>query len=360
MYSLIRPLLFRLDPEKAHDIVINTLAALSGSAMAMRAMRVRQRPADANAVTFMGLTAANGVGLAAGLDKDARAFPALRALGFGWVETGTVTPRPQPGNDKPRLFRLESDRALINRMGFNSCGIDRFIGNLASRRSRYDTILGVNIGKNARTPMADAEADYLQALEKVYPYADYVAVNISSPNTQSLRDLQHVERLKVFIDALLDKRDALAEAQGRRVPVALKLSPDLPTGDLPPICDVLRDRGVDGVIATNTTTSRPTTLQSPGRVETGGLSGRPLESLATRVVAALHEHLGGSVPIIGAGGVEDANTAARKLAAGALAVQCYTAFIYQGPPLVQRLQAVAAGGPPSRAAGRPTAPERRR
>lgn len=357
MYSLIRPLLFRLDAERAHDIVMNTLAALSGSAMAMRAMRARRPAAGAEAVSFMGLTAANGNGLAAGLDKNARAFPALRALGFGWIETGTVTPRPQPGNDRPRLFRLESDRALINRMGFNSCGVDRFVDNVAARRGGYDTILGVNIGKNAATPMEDAAADYLYGLEKVYPCADYVAVNISSPNTQSLRDLQHVDRLKALIDALLDKRDTLAAACGRRVPVALKLSPDLAAGELPSICDVLRDRGVDGVIATNTTISRPESLESAARGEAGGLSGRPLEPLATRVVAALHQHLGESVPIIGAGGVEDADTAARKLAAGALAVQCYTAFIYQGPPLIRRLLESGAGGPPTRAAGRPGTPE---
>lgn len=342
MYSLIKPLLFRLDPERAHDIVIGTLAALSGSAMAMRAMRARRRPAGAEAVTFMGLTAANGFGLAAGLDKDARAFPALGALGFGWIETGTVTPHPQPGNDRPRLFRLERDRALINRMGFNSCGLDRFIDNLTSRRRHYDSILGVNIGKNARTPMDQAEDDYLYGLERVYPYADYVAVNISSPNTRSLRDLQQIERLKVFIDALLDKRDRLAAAQGRRVPVTLKLSPDLPDTDLQPICALLRDRGVDGAIATNTTITRPPALQDPARSETGGLSGRPLEPLATRVVAALHEHLGGSVPVIGAGGVEDADTAARKLAAGARVVQCYTAFVYQGPALLRRLRSPTA------------------
>lgn len=359
MYSLIRPLLFRLDPERAHDIVINTLAALSGSAMAMRAMHTIRRPLDTAPVTLMGLAAANGFGLAAGLDKDARAFPALRALGFGWVEVGTVTPRPQPGNDKPRLFRLESDRAMINRMGFNGCGVDRFIENLSSRRSRYDSILGVNIGKNARTPMERAEEDYLYALETVYPFADYVTVNVSSPNTRSLRDLQHVERLKVFIDALLDKRDALAGTQGRRIPIAVKLSPDLPPGDLPPICELLRDRGVDGVIATNTTTSRPANLQSSAGGEAGGLSGRPLEPLATRVVASLHEHLGGSVPIIGAGGVEDAETAARKRSAGADAVQCYTAFIYQGPRLLHRLAASGAGGPPVDAAGRPGASEPR-
>lgn len=338
MYSLIRPLLFRLDPERAHDIVVNALAALSGSAMAMRAMHARRRASTAADVTFMGLSAANRFGLAAGLDKDARAFPALQALGFGWIETGTVTPRPQPGNARPRLFRLPPDRALINRMGFNSCGIERFIANLASRRRRCDSILGINIGKNAGTAVDRAEDDYLYALERVYPYADYVAVNISSPNTRSLRELQHIDRLGGFVAALLDKRDALAKDHGRKVPVALKLSPDLPPDELPRLCDLLQDRGVDGVIATNTTTVRPAELRDSHKVETGGLSGRPLEPLATRIVAALHEHLRGGVPVIGAGGVEDAETARRKFSAGAVAVQCYTAFIYQGPRLLRRLQ----------------------
>lgn len=360
MYSLIKPLLFRLDPERAHEIVINTLAALSGSAMAMRAMRARRRPLDTDPAVFMGLTAANGIGLAAGLDKDARAFPALRALGFGWIEVGTVTPQPQAGNTRPRLFRLEQDRALINRMGFNSCGIDRFVANLARRRDRYDSILGVNIGKNAQTPMEHAEDDYLYALDKIYPYADYVTVNISSPNTRSLRELQHVERLKVFIDALLDRRDALAAAADRRVPIALKLSPDIVDDELPAVCELLRDRAIDGVIATNTTISRPTDLRSPGRGETGGLSGRPLEPLATRMVESLCRHLDGHVPVVGVGGVEDAETARRKLAAGACALQCYTAFVYQGPALIRRFNHSEAGGPPARTAGRPDPPQPRR
>jgi dihydroorotate dehydrogenase len=356
MYSLIRPLLFRLDPERAHDIVLAVLGSLSASDMAMRAMRARGTVASGRTGHFMGLTAPGDVGLAAGLDKDARAFPALRALGFGWIEVGTVTPRPQPGNDRPRLFRLERDRALINRMGFNSRGVDRFIEALAARRHRYDSVLGINIGKNADTPMDRAEDDYLYALERVHPYADYVTVNISSPNTQSLRELQHVDRLASFVDVLLGRRDALQQANGRRVPIAFKLSPDIREEELPAICRVLRERSVDGVIATNTTTSRPANLHGAARAEAGGLSGRPLETLATRVVAALYQHLGGEVPIIGAGGVEDAATAERKRAAGACAVQCYTAFIYQGPRLFHRLKPTAAGGPPTDAAGRPAAP----
>lgn len=341
MYSLIKPLLFRLDPERSHDLVMNTLAALSGSAIAMRAIRAR-RPAGSGAASFMKLEAANGFGLAAGLDKDARAFPALRALGFGWVEVGTVTPRPQPGNDKPRLFRLEGDRALINRMGFNSCGVERFIHNLSSRRARYDSILGVNIGKNARTPIERAEEDYLYVFESVYPHADYVAVNVSSPNTQSLRDLQHVERLRILLGALRDKRRHLQDRHERGVPIAVKLSPDLPAETLKPLCELLCELGVDGVIATNTTISRPAGLA--GRERDGGLSGPPLEPLSTEMIAALHEHLGERIPIIGAGGVEDAATVARKHSAGARAVQCYTAFVYQGPRLLQRLQ--RGGGEP--------------
>ncbi|MBS1270645.1 MAG: Dihydroorotate dehydrogenase (quinone) [Gammaproteobacteria bacterium] len=341
MYSLIKPLLFRLEPERAHNIVIDTLAALSGSAMGMRAMRVRRPPiSKAGAVSFMNLTASNRFGLAAGLDKDARAFPALRALGFGWIEVGTVTPRPQPGNEKPRLFRLTNERALINRMGFNSCGMGQFIRNIASRRLHYDSILGVNIGKNARTPIDRAEDDYVYALEKVYPYADYVAVNVSSPNTQSLRDLQHVERLKTLVGALLSKREKLRGIDNRRVPIAIKLAPDLPGETLGPICEMLRTEGVDGVIATNTTAMRPKALTGPHKGQTGGLSGPPLEALATRVIAGLHEHLGEDLPIIGVGGVEDAAGAARKISAGARAVQCYTAFIYRGPGLLERLQSL--------------------
>lgn len=330
--------MFRLDPERAHDVVIDTLSAMSGSAMVMRSMRARRRRDQSVPVSFMNLTAANRFGLAAGLDKDARAFPALGALGFGWIEVGTVTPRPQPGNDKPRLFRLVDDRALINRMGFNSCGVERFIDNLSRRREHYDSILGINIGKNAATPLDRAEVDYLEALERVYPHADYVTVNISSPNTRSLRDLQNTDRLKAMIDALLGKRERLRERHDRYVPIAVKLSPDLPDGDLAPICKLLVELSVDGVIATNTTTTRPDCLGSRHKTQSGGLSGPPLESLATRVVAALHEQLGGRIPIIGVGGVEDAVTAEQKLSAGAQAVQCYTAFIYQGPKLLDRLQ----------------------
>lgn len=342
MYSLIRPLLFRLDAERAHDVVMATLAALSGSAMAMRAMRARRPRAARGGACVMGLSVANGIGLAAGLDKQARAFPALQALGFGWVEVGTVTPRPQAGNPRPRLFRLREDRALVNRMGFNSVGVERFIANLASRRRHCDAPLGINIGKNAATPVADAEADYLHALEQVYGHADYVAVNISSPNTESLRTLQHSARLERFIDTLLRRRDALADRHGRRVPLAFKLAPDLADHELAPVCAVLRGRGVDGVIATNTTVQRPARLASPAAAQAGGLSGRPLEARATRMVGALHAELGGQIPIIGVGGVEDPTSLARKLAAGAVAVQCYTAFIYQGPGLARRLAAAFA------------------
>lgn len=305
--------------------------------MAMRAMRLRKPRLRSTPASFMNLIAANQFGLAAGLDKDASAFPALAALGFGWVEVGTVTPRPQPGNSKPRLFRLERDRALINRMGFNSCGVERFIENLSKKRKYYDTVLGINIGKNAATPMDRAEEDYLYALEHVYPHADYIAVNISSPNTPSLRDLQHVDRLKRMVESLLGRRERLRVQHDRYVPVAVKLSPDLSTTDVQRICNVLSEQAIDGVIATNTTTTRPECLRSDQKEQDGGLSGAPLESLATEVVANLHENLGSRIPIIGVGGVEDADTAEKKLSAGACAVQSYTAFIYQGPRLLNRL-----------------------
>lgn len=339
MYSLIKPLLFRLDPERAHDVVMSVLAALSGSSMAMRAMRVHRPPAGREPVSFMGLAPVAPYGLAAGLDKDGRAFPALGALGFGWVEIGTVTPRPQPGNDKPRLFRLPRERALINRMGFNSRGVDALTHSVAARRGHYDAILGINIGKNARTPLNRAADDYVEALRAVHPLADYVAINVSSPNTASLRELQHIDHLRSLLRALSKERDELEASSGRRVPIAVKLSPDLPEAELHPVCDVMREAGVDGVIATNTTTSRPPGLAGPGRDEAGGLSGPPMEPIATRMVAALHGTLGGDLPIIGVGGIEDAATATRKLSAGAVAVQCYTAFIYQGPRLIRHLSA---------------------
>jgi len=337
MYSLIKPLLFRLDPERAHDVVIGVLGALSASPAAMRAMRRRRAAAADQAVEIMGLRAANRFGLAAGLDKDGRAFPALRALGFGWVEIGTVTPKPQPGNPRPRLFRLTRERALINRMGFNSQGVEALLRNVTARRGHYDSILGVNIGKNAATPLERAADDYLHALRAVHPVADYVAINISSPNTASLRDLQHVDHLGALMGALSGERDALHDATGRRLPIAVKLSPDLAEHELRPVCEVLGEHRIDAVIATNTTTHRPAGLSHRDREQAGGLSGRPLEALATRTVAALHGILGADIPVIGVGGVEDAATAARKLAAGAKVVQCYTAFIYQGPGLVNRL-----------------------
>jgi len=339
MYALIRPLLFRLDPERAHDVVMGVLAALSGSPLAMRAMAVRRPRPRQDPVSFMGLKPVCPWGVAAGLDKDGRAFPALRALGFGWVEIGTVTPRPQPGNERPRLFRLPRERALINRMGFNSCGVAALRRNVDTRRRHYDSILGINIGKNARTPLDQAADDYVQALRAVHAIADYIAVNISSPNTESLRELQHIDRLAALLRALARERDALHGSSGRRVPLAVKLSPDLAGDELGPLCEVLREQGIDGVIATNTTIHRPAALAGRDRDQRGGLSGPPLETLATGVVAALHDRLQGAVPIIGAGGVGDAAAAARKRAAGAVAVQCYTGFVYQGPGLARHLSA---------------------
>jgi len=343
MYSLIKPLLFRLDAERSHDLVMAVLAALSRSSMALRAMRAAGRR-DAGPVGFMGLTTANGVGLAAGLDKDARAFPALLALGFGWVEVGTVTPRPQPGNPKPRLFRLTGDRALINRLGFNSRGLEAFLASVAARRPLdRDGVLGINIGKNAATPVESAADDYLYALERVYPWADYVAVNISSPNTRSLRELQQADRLAGLLTALAGRRERLKHRHGRYVPLAVKLAPDLEDDALAPVCELLAEAGIDGVIATNTTTARPETLTSRLKVEAGGLSGAPLEPLATHKVEALRRRLDERIPIIGVGGVEDADGVRRKLEAGACAVQCYTAFIYQGPALLHALGTRRAG-----------------
>ncbi len=280
----------------------------------------------------MGLEFPNPVGLAAGLDKDAAHIDALASLGFGFIEVGTVTPRPQPGNPKPRLFRLPEQNALINRFGFNNVGVDEFLRNRA--RARWNGIVGINIGKNADTPPERAVDDYEIGLEKVYAHAAYVTVNISSPNTKGLRSLQEKSSLETLLGRLNDKRTALEQKHGKRVPLALKVAPDLQDGDIRDIADAVRRHRFDAVIATNTTVSREGVESSPLAREAGGLSGAPIKARATEVLRRFVFHLKNEIPLIGAGGIMSGADAAEKKAAGATLVQLYTGLIYRGPQLV--------------------------
>lgn len=336
MYKLIRPLLFTLDPETAHDVTLGlmrTAYQLPGVPALARACCVKSAPALPTRI--MGLDFPNPVGLAAGLDKNARVVRPLFDMGFGWLELGTVTPRPQPGNPKKRMFRLPRHEAIINRMGFNSAGLEVFLANLA--RQPRSGILGINIGKNRDTPAGRAVDDYLPALRAVYPHADYIAINISSPNTPGLRDLQDAAPLSALLGALKSEQAQLAQQHQRYVPLALKIAPDLPDSDIDTIAQTVRTHGFDAVIATNTTLTRPGLTTDPTAAETGGLSGRPLKALATHVIRRLYLNLGGRIPIIGVGGISSADDAWEKLVAGADLVQIYSALIYQGPGLVPRL-----------------------
>ena len=333
-YSLARPFLFGLDPETAHDLTLQSLALVQGTPL---------KWAYGNAfvddpVTLAGITFPNRVGLAAGLDKNARCIDGLGGIGFGFIEVGTVTPQPQPGNPKPRMFRLPQANALINRLGFNNDGLDAFIANVqrSTFRSR-GRILGLNIGKNAATPIADATSDYLLGLEGVYPHADYVTVNISSPNTANLRTLQSDEALDGLLGAIAAKREALARQHGRRVPVFVKIAPDLDEAQVQLIAAALQRHGMDGVIATNTTIARDAVRGMPHSDETGGLSGAPLLEPGNRVVRLLRAALGPRFPIIGVGGILSAKDAVSKLEAGADVVQIYTGLIYRGPQLVDEV-----------------------
>jgi len=325
-YALARPLLFGLDAETAHEL---TIAALHRFACLLPATSAAAGPP----VSVMGLDFPNRVGLAAGLDKNGEAIDGLAKLGFGFIEIGTVTPRPQPGNPRPRLFRLPAQQALINRMGFNNRGVDALLKNV--RRAKYRGILGINIGKNADTPIERAADDYLLCLEKVYPFASYVTVNISSPNTRNLRQLQGGTELDALLSALKASQAALADRHGRYVPLALKIAPDLEPVQIQEIADALRRHRMDAVIATNTTLSRAGVEGEPGAAEAGGLSGAPLFAAATAVTGALVRALAGEIPVIAAGGITDGARAAAKLAAGASLVQLYSGLIYRGPALVR-------------------------
>jgi dihydroorotate dehydrogenase len=332
-YALSRPFLFSLDPEAAHELTLDNLARFQNTPA--QCLWAQRRVADP--VTLVGLRFPNRVGLAAGLDKNGRCIDGLGAMGFGFIEVGTVTPLGQPGNPKPRMFRLPHANALINRLGFNNEGLAAFLANVQRARSfrAAGGILGLNIGKNAATPIERAADDYLTALSGVYPHADYVTVNISSPNTKNLRALQGDEALDNLLAALKQRQQALAAEHARQVPMFLKIAPDLDDAQIRVIAQTLSRHGIEGVIATNTTLSRDAVQGMPHAEEAGGLSGAPVLQASNRVIQALRAELGSAYPIIGVGGVMSGADARSKLAAGANLVQIYTGLIYCGPELVR-------------------------
>lgn len=332
-YALARPFLFGLDAERAHDLTLDAIAALQNTP----AQCAWAQPRVNDPVTLAGLRLPNRVGLAAGLDKNGRCIDGLGAMGFGFIEVGTVTPKGQPGNPKPRMFRLPQATALINRLGFNNAGLEAFVANVQRARSfrAAGGVLGLNIGKNATTPIEQAVDDYLIGLAGVYPHADYVTVNISSPNTKNLRALQSDAALDALLAALQARREALQREHGRRVPMFVKIAPDLDEAQVKVIAATLRANGVDGVIATNTTVSREAVQGLPHADEAGGLSGTPVLEASNRVIRQLRAELGSGFPIVGVGGVTSDATARAKLDAGADLVQIYTGLIYRGPALVK-------------------------
>jgi dihydroorotate dehydrogenase len=336
-YALARPFLFGLDPEAAHELTLRTLERAQGTPLEWAYCNGRVD----DAVTLAGLRFPNRVGLAAGLDKNARCIDALGAMGFGFVEVGTVTPKPQPGNPKPRMFRLPQANALINRLGFNNDGLDAFIANVQRSSLRANgrpdpMLLGLNIGKNAATPIERATDDYLACLDGVYPHADYVTVNISSPNTKNLRALQGDAALDALLGALAARRQALSQRHGKRVPLFVKIAPDLDEGQVTVIAETLQRHGMDGVVATNTTLDRKAVEGMPHATEAGGLSGAPVLEASNRVIGQLRAVLGQGFPIIGVGGIVSAQDALGKIRAGADVVQIYTGLIYKGPELVRQ------------------------
>jgi dihydroorotate dehydrogenase len=342
-YALSRPFLFGLDPEHAHELTLGALARLQNTPAAC----LWSSPRVDDPVTLAGLRFPNRVGLAAGLDKNGRCIDGLGAMGFGFIEVGTVTPLGQPGNDKPRMFRLPQAQALINRLGFNNEGLASFLANVQRAHSfrAAGGILGLNIGKNAATPIERAADDYLTGLSGVYPHADYITVNISSPNTKNLRALQGDAELNALLGSLQQRRTELAEQHGRQVPMFLKIAPDLDEAQVGVIADTLQAQRIDGVIATNTTVSRAAVQGLPHAEELGGLSGRPVFEASNRVIRLLREALGPHYPIIGVGGVMSPADARAKLAAGADLVQIYTGLIYQGPGLVSECARAIKGRP---------------
>jgi dihydroorotate dehydrogenase len=332
LYALARPLLFSLDAEEAHNLTLPALRRAAGLGLTRM---LRQPLPDPRQI--MGLTFPNPVGLAAGLDKDGTYIDGLAALGFGFIEIGTVTPRAQPGNPKPRMFRLPEAKAIINRMGFNNGGVDAFVRNVQASKfyQNKEGVLGLNIGKNADTPIERAANDYLLCLEKVYPYASYVTVNISSPNTKNLRQLQGASELDALLATLKDAQRRLADQHKRYVPMLLKIAPDVDGEQVKNIADVLQRHRFDGVIATNTTISRDAVQGLRHADETGGLSGAPVFDASNQVIRALKAELGDALPIIGVGGILSGADARAKVDAGAALVQLYSGLIYRGPALIR-------------------------
>ncbi|MDT3598267.1 quinone-dependent dihydroorotate dehydrogenase [Cronobacter malonaticus] len=330
-YPFVRKALFQLDPERAHELTFQQMRRITGTPLeALLRQKVPSKP-----VTCMGLTFKNPLGLAAGLDKNGECIDALGAMGFGSVEIGTVTPRPQPGNDKPRLFRLVEAEGLINRMGFNNLGVDNLVENV--KKAHFDGVLGINIGKNKDTPVEQGKDDYLICMEKVFPYAGYIAINISSPNTPGLRSLQYGEALDDLLVAIKNQQQLLSQKHHKYVPVAVKIAPDLSLEELIQVADSLVRHNIDGVIATNTTLDRSLVQGMKYCDETGGLSGRPLQSKSTEIIRLLSQELQGRLPIIGVGGIDSVIAAREKMAAGASLIQIYSGFIFKGPPLVKEI-----------------------
>ncbi len=348
-YSLSRAVLFRMDPEAAHEFTISMLANTQHTPLRCS----YAQPFIDDPVTLCGLRFPNRVGLAAGLDKNARCIAAWEAMGFGFIEVGTVTPKGQPGNPKPRMFRLPQAQALINRMGFNNDGLDAFVRNVQhSRPANSRSLLGLNIGKNASTPIECAADDYLEGLEGVYPWADYIAINISSPNTKNLRALQGDAALDALLDALMARRAQLAQQHSQSKPLFIKIAPDLEQDQIELLAATLRRYGCDsdgkhqgqlGVIATNTTVTRDAVQGMPHAEEAGGLSGAPVLEKSNAVIRQLRSALGRDFPIIGAGGVMDAASARSKIAAGADLIQLFTGIIYRGPELVHEAASALKG-----------------
>ncbi len=332
IYQFIRPILFKLDAEVAHEFSLKALNVADRFGL----LKLYSSDIATKPKIVMGISFPSAVGLAAGLDKNGNYINALSSLGFGSVEIGTITPRPQDGNPKPRMFRLPECRGIINRMGFNNKGVDYLVEQV--KKSQFKGVLGINIGKNANTPIENAVDDYLICLDKVYEYATYITINISSPNTKNLRQLQQGNEFKPLLSALKKQQAVLAEKHNKYVPLVVKIAPDLTQEEVGVIAEVLLELNMDGVIATNTTISREAVKGLKHADEAGGLSGAPVFTQSTNVVAQLHGHLNGKIPIIAAGGIMSAEDATAKFKAGASLVQIYSGFVYQGPELIKDIK----------------------